>query len=78
MFGLVYEFGFMLFDASTAVDSVRDNVAFLRRISGDGSASVAFCRMPPYDGTPIKDELKKAGVSKAMSATRITIISSLR
>jgi anaerobic magnesium-protoporphyrin IX monomethyl ester cyclase len=59
--GLVYEFGFMLFDPSTTFESVRDNVAFLRRIAGDGSASAAFCRMLPYDGTPIKDELKKAG-----------------
>ena len=59
--GLVYEFGFMLFDPSTTFDSVRDNVAFLRQIAGDGSASAAFCRMLPYDGTPIKDELKAAG-----------------
>jgi len=59
--GLVYEFGFMLFDPSTTFESVRDNVAFLRRIAGDGSASAAFCRMLPYDGTPIKDELKAAG-----------------
>jgi radical SAM superfamily enzyme YgiQ (UPF0313 family) len=59
--GLVYEFGFMLFDPSTTFESVRDNVAFLRRIAGDGSASAAFCRMLPYDGTPIKDELKTAG-----------------
>jgi hypothetical protein len=59
--GLVYEFGFMLFDPSTTFDSVRDNVAFLRRIAGDGSASAAFCRMLPYDGTPIKDELMRAG-----------------
>jgi len=59
--GLVYEFGFMLFDPSTTFDSVRDNVAFLRQIAGDGSASAAFCRMLPYDGTPIKDVLAKAG-----------------
>jgi anaerobic magnesium-protoporphyrin IX monomethyl ester cyclase len=59
--GLVYEFGFMLFDPSTTFESVRDNVAFLRQIAGDGSASAAFCRMLPYDGTPIKDELAKAG-----------------
>ena len=59
--GLVYEFGFMLFDPSTTFESVRDNVAFLRRIAGDGSASAAFCRMLPYDGTPIKDVLAKAG-----------------
>jgi radical SAM superfamily enzyme YgiQ (UPF0313 family) len=59
--GLVYEFGFMLFDPSTTFDSVRDNVAFLRQIAGDGSASAAFCRMLPYDGTPIKDTLAKEG-----------------
>jgi len=59
--GLVYEFGFMLFDPSTTFDSVRDNVAFLRQIAGDGSASAAFCRMLPYDGTPIKDVLAKEG-----------------
>jgi anaerobic magnesium-protoporphyrin IX monomethyl ester cyclase len=59
--GLVYEFGFMLFDPSTTFESVRTNVEFLRRIAGDGSASAAFCRMLPYDGTPIKDELARAG-----------------
>jgi radical SAM superfamily enzyme YgiQ (UPF0313 family) len=59
--GLVYEFGFMLFDPSTTFQSVRDNVAFLRRIAGDGSACAAFCRMLPYDGTPIKDVLAQEG-----------------
>jgi anaerobic magnesium-protoporphyrin IX monomethyl ester cyclase len=59
--GLVYEFGFMLFDPSTTFESVRINVEFLRRIAGDGSASAAFCRMLPYDGTPIKEELARAG-----------------
>jgi radical SAM superfamily enzyme YgiQ (UPF0313 family) len=59
--GIVYEFGFMLFDPSTTFESVRDNVAFLQRIAGDGSASAAFCRMLPYDGTPIKDTLAREG-----------------
>ena len=40
---------------------MRDDLAFLRRIVGDGSTAAGFCRMVPYDGTPIKDELAKAG-----------------
>lgn len=59
--GIRFEFGFMLFDPSTTFESVRENVAFLRTIVGDGSAAAAFCRMIPYDGTPIKDELARAG-----------------
>ena len=56
-----FEFGFMLFEPSTTFASVREDVQFLRRIVGDGSTAAAFCRMVPYDGTPIKDELIKAG-----------------
>ena len=59
--GLTYEFGFMLFDPSTTFESVRDNLKFLRAISGDGTSSAGFCRMLPYDGTPIKDELARDG-----------------
>jgi hypothetical protein len=59
--GLMYEFGFMMFDPSTTFASIRDNVAFLREITGDGSAAAVFCRMLPYDGTPIKDSLAAEG-----------------
>ncbi len=58
---LRFEFGFMMFEPSSTFDSIRANVAFLRRIVGDGSASAAFCRMLPYDGTPIKAALQQAG-----------------
>ena len=34
---------------------------FLRTIVGDGCLPVTFCRMLPYDGTPIKDELVRSG-----------------
>jgi hypothetical protein len=40
---------------------VRENLEFLRTIVGDGSSAASFCRMVPYDGTPIKDELAKTG-----------------
>jgi len=59
--GLTYEFGFMLFDPSTSFESVRDNLKFLRAISGDGTSSAGFCRMLPYDGTPIKEQLAREG-----------------
>jgi anaerobic magnesium-protoporphyrin IX monomethyl ester cyclase len=59
--GILFDFGFMMLDPSSTLDSVLENVAFLRRIVGDGSAAAEFCRMVPYDGTPIKDELAAAG-----------------
>jgi radical SAM superfamily enzyme YgiQ (UPF0313 family) len=59
--GLLFEYGFMLFDPSSTFDSVRANLAFLRAIVGDGSTAAIFCRMLPYDGTPIKDDLARSG-----------------
>lgn len=59
--GVLFEFGFMLLDPSSTFESVRANLNFLRTIVGDGSAGATFGRMVPYDGTPIKDDLEKAG-----------------
>lgn len=59
--GMTFEFGFMLFDPSTTFASVRENIAFLREIVGDGSNAAVFCRMLPYDGTPIKVTLAQEG-----------------
>src|SRR5882724_7108653 len=59
--GLMWEYGFMLLDPSSTFESVRDNLKFLRTILGDGCLPVTFCRMLPYDGTPIKDELVRTG-----------------
>jgi hypothetical protein len=59
--GLLFSYGFMLFDPSSTFDSVRDNVGFLRQIVGDGSAAATFCRMLPYGGTPIRDRLQAEG-----------------
>ncbi|HEY6351719.1 MAG TPA: radical SAM protein [Candidatus Angelobacter sp.] len=58
---MMFEYGFMLFDPSSTFESVRENLGFLRTIVGDGSSAASFCRMVPYDGTPIKDELAKNG-----------------
>src|SRR5580693_4543361 len=58
---ITYSYGFMLFDPSSTFESVRQNVAFLRRIAGDGSAPAVFSRMLPYGGTPIRDQLAREG-----------------
>jgi radical SAM superfamily enzyme YgiQ (UPF0313 family) len=59
--GILFDFGFMMLDPSSTFESIAENVRFLRRIVGDGSAAAEFCRMIPYDGTPIKDDLAAAG-----------------
>ena len=57
--GISYEFGFMLFDPSSTFQSIKDNLTFLRKICGDGSAPVVFCKMIPYAETDIERQLKE-------------------
>jgi radical SAM superfamily enzyme YgiQ (UPF0313 family) len=57
--GILFSYGFMLFDPSSSFESVRENIGFLRQIVGDGSAAATFCRMLPYGGTPIRDLLSR-------------------
>jgi anaerobic magnesium-protoporphyrin IX monomethyl ester cyclase len=59
--GILFSYGFMLFDPSSSFDSIRENIGFLRQIVGDGSAAATFCRMLPYGGTPIRDLLEREG-----------------
>jgi anaerobic magnesium-protoporphyrin IX monomethyl ester cyclase len=59
--GVLFDYGFMLLDPSSTFETVRDNLKFLRTILADGCLPVTFCRMVPYDGTPIKDELVRTG-----------------
>lgn len=58
---LVFDFGFMLLDPSSTFESISENIEFLRRIVGDGYMAAEFCRMIPYDGTPIKERLAREG-----------------
>jgi anaerobic magnesium-protoporphyrin IX monomethyl ester cyclase len=58
---IAYQFGFMLFEPSSTFASVKENLKFLHAIVDDGSVAVTFCRMIPYDGTLIKDELLRTG-----------------
>ena len=59
--GVGYDFGFMLFDPHSSIDSVEANLRFLERLCGDGSSSVTYCKMLPYAGTRIERELREAG-----------------
>lgn len=59
--GIAFSYGFMLFDPSSTFESVRANIDFLRQIVGDGTAAALFCRMLPYGGTPIRDQLAREG-----------------
>jgi radical SAM superfamily enzyme YgiQ (UPF0313 family) len=59
--GILFSYGFMLFDPSSTFESVRENISFLRQIVGDGLAAATFCRMLPYGGTPIRDLLQREG-----------------
>jgi hypothetical protein len=55
--GVMFQYGFMLFDPSSTFNSVRENLDFLRTITRDGDLAATFCRMLPYDGTAVKDQL---------------------
>ncbi len=59
--GILFEFGFMMFDPASTFTSIRENVAFLRGIVGDGTTAATFCRMLPYGGTPIEARLRGEG-----------------
>ena len=58
---LSFGYGFMLFDPSSTIETLKANVTFLRRLTADGCAPVIFGRMMPYAGTPIEDELRIEG-----------------
>lgn len=59
--GVMFQYGFMLFDPSSTFNSVRENLDFLRTITRDGDLAATFCRMLPYDGTAVKDQLAAEG-----------------
>lgn len=56
-----YDFGFMLFDPSTSFKSIFDNLDFLEKLCGDGSAPITFCKMLPYAETKIEKYLAEQG-----------------
>jgi anaerobic magnesium-protoporphyrin IX monomethyl ester cyclase len=59
--GIMCEYGFMMFDPSSSFDSIRENLSFLRKISGDGNQPVVFCKMLPYAETDVEKSLSAEG-----------------
>ena len=59
--GIAFDMGFMLFDPDSTVDSIRENIHFLRRVTADGECPANFCKMLPYAGTPIEARLIREG-----------------
>lgn len=52
--------GFMLFDPSSTIETVRENLDFLKMIGDDGYFPINFCKMLPYAGTAVETELRAA------------------
>ena len=56
-----YEYGFMLFDPSSTFESLKENILFLKKICGDGSSPITYCKMIPYAETDIERKLLNDG-----------------
>lgn len=56
-----FDYGFMLFDPSSTISSVLENLTFLDEICGDGSSPITFCKMMPYVETKIEADLRQQG-----------------
>jgi radical SAM superfamily enzyme YgiQ (UPF0313 family) len=59
-YNLALSIGFMMFDPSSSIESIRQNIEFLKSIGEDGYFPINFCKMLPYAGTPIKEELENS------------------
>ncbi|MDH3998704.1 MAG: hypothetical protein OET90_07675, partial [Desulfuromonadales bacterium] len=56
-----FDFGFMLLQPYSTIESIRNNINFLEDFVGDGYSVASFCRMLPYAGTAIKKRLEEDG-----------------
>lgn len=59
--GLNCDFGFMIFDPLSTLNSIRRNLDFLDQLCGDGYMAVTGCKMIPYAETAIEKWLQKEG-----------------
>jgi radical SAM superfamily enzyme YgiQ (UPF0313 family) len=59
--GLSFDFGFMLLQPWSTLESARNNVRFLHKFAENGATVVGFCRMLPYVGTAVADRLAAEG-----------------
>lgn len=56
-----FDFGFMLLEPWSTLQTARNNMEFLRTFTEDGWAVAGFCRTLPYVGTPIAKRLREEG-----------------
>lgn len=56
---LSFEFGFLILNPNSTISSVKEDVLFLKNVSSNSDAVIAFSKMIPYAGTPIASSLKK-------------------
>lgn len=59
--GLEFDLGFMLFDPDSTLESVHENVRFLREVAQMGGPPVSFVKMLPLAGTAIEKRLADEG-----------------
>ncbi len=59
--GIPYEFGFMILNPYATIDTVKQDIAFLKEINEHKQAVFQFTRTMPYSGTPIARRLKAEG-----------------
>lgn len=58
---LSFDFGFMILEPYSTLESVRNSIEFLDAFVGDGWAIAKFWRTLPYAGTPLKRQLEAEG-----------------
>lgn len=58
---LYYEYGFMILNPYCTLDTIREDIQFLKEISASCLAMAHFTKMVPYAGTPVEARLKKEG-----------------
>lgn len=58
---LCYEYGFMLLNPYCTIETIREDIQFLKEISASGLALAHFTKMIPYAGTPVEARLKEEG-----------------
>ncbi len=58
---ILADFGMLMFDPYSTVEDIRDNIAYLWAMGGEGQAPIIFARMEVYAGTPILQRLAREG-----------------
>jgi radical SAM superfamily enzyme YgiQ (UPF0313 family) len=58
---LPFEFGFMILNPYSTFDTVKEDVAFLKKVNEKSDSVIQFTKMVPYAGTPIARKLREEG-----------------